>query len=483
MRSQTTLLVIASLLATFFTYNHFVNLYSSLKSLDFTSLTSAAIPEFSLTQLLSQKVEVEYESQPKQAAELCPLVPYHHSSKYPGNKPLLEKILHSSKFRQASVPKLQGAVQIPTESHDDDPKTIEEDPEYWSKFSKFESYLNKTFPTFYSHPNITLHKVNHHGLVYIWTGSNSTLKPIVLMAHQDVVPVPDTSRHLWEHDPWKADYDGVYMYGRGVSDCKNMLIGEIEAAEELILSGFKPQRTIVFSFGFDEEVGGERNHNAKFLEEVYGKDGVVGIFDEGGVSLLDIGGSQVAIPGTGEKGYLDLKIKLSLKGGHSSTPPKHTAIGLIGKVIVEIEDNEFESYFTEVNPTYWQYVCLAEHSVDLDDALRQDILNSQFDPEANKRVREFIKSDRKTRYGVMTTQALDLIDGGSKTNALPEFVELTINNRVIIEESLEDVKQKYIQDVLKVANKFNIGVNYVSEKGEKEIIKTPEAGDNTFMKS
>lgn len=160
------------------------------------------------------------------------------------------------------------------------------------------------------------------------------------MAHQDTSPINLKTLNQWIHEPFSGDYDGKYLYGRGSGDCKNLLIGHLEAIEELIKIGFKPRRTIILSYGFDEEISGFRNENPKFIENIYGPNSMYAIVDEGGVSLMNVGETQLAVVGTAEKGYLDLSISIEKQGGHSSIVDKRTAIGIMGQLIVEIDNNE-----------------------------------------------------------------------------------------------------------------------------------------------
>jgi Gly-Xaa carboxypeptidase len=145
--------------------------------------------------------------------------------------------------------------------------------------------------------------VNTHGLIYTWKGSDEDLKPLLLLSHQDVVPVPNATVGAWTFPPYSGHYDGYSVWGRGSSDCKNQLIAVMEAMEMFLEAGFEPKRTIVLSFGFDEEISGREGggHLAPFLLERYGKDGIAALVDEG-ASFMKAWGSVFATPGTGEKG-------------------------------------------------------------------------------------------------------------------------------------------------------------------------------------
>lgn len=219
----------------------------------------------------------------------------------------MEDYLLSDKFRNETVARMSGAVQIPTQSYDDMGEANED--ERWDIFYELAAYLEKTFPLV--HSTLKLEHINEHGLLFTWEGDEN-LKPTVLMAHQDVVPVAVPTWDQWTHPPFSGFYDGKYVWGRGASDCKNTLIGILEAVELLIDAGFEPKRTLVLSFGFDEEISGRRGagHLAAALIERYGKDGAAIVIDEGS-GITSSWGSTFALPGVGEKGYMDVEIIVS----------------------------------------------------------------------------------------------------------------------------------------------------------------------------
>ena len=187
--------------------------------------------------------------------------------------------LSTPAFENASIVRHSGAIQVATQSYDD-LGPIGEDKR-WDVFYGFADYLEATFPLM--HKKLKVEKVNTHGLVYTWQGSDESLKPLLLLAHQDVVPVPDATVDAWTHPPFSGHYDGKFIWGRGSSDDKNQLIAIMEAMELFLDAGFKPKRTILLSFGFDEECSGRQGagHLAPFLLERYGDNGIAAIVDEG----------------------------------------------------------------------------------------------------------------------------------------------------------------------------------------------------------
>ena len=92
-------------------------------------------------------------------------------------------------------------------------------------------------------------------------------------------------------------------------------------------------------------------HIARTLLERYGKNSIEFIIDEGGSEVRNLYGATFALPGTAEKGYFDVKITVSGKGGHSSVPPEHTTIGQLAQIIELIERNPWEPVLTPASRT------------------------------------------------------------------------------------------------------------------------------------
>ncbi|CAH2353946.1 carboxypeptidase S [[Candida] railenensis] len=405
------------------------------------------------------------------ADDVCPLIPYVRPETYLKDNSTLDRIIYDASYRNQSAAKLSGAVQVKTDTYDDSP-LVGDDPKYWeAKFKPFHQYLAKTFPTVFK---ITkLEKVNNWGLVFTWEGSDASLKPILLTAHQDVVPTQDATLKDWTYPPYDGVYDGEHLWGRGSADCKNLLIGVLEALEELHQDGFKPKRTIVLGFGFDEEIGGENGaqHIGKHLIEKYGKSSFYAVIDEGGQSLIEQDDIYLALPGTGEKGMVNLVIGLNTPGGHSSVPPAHTSIGIISKLISAIEDKQFDPIFSPRNPTFQEFQCVAVHSPSLSTPIKHAILNSEHNKIANGIAIEYLsRKSLDVKALISTTQAIDIIHGGAKSNALPEYVEAVINHRISVESSVNATVQKDLNQVFEYAEKFDLGVVY-----EGEVLKNKTA--------
>ena len=97
----------------------------------------------------------------------------------------LDNLFTSEQFKNLSIAHLSGAVKVRSESFDN-LGPVGKDPR-WDVFYNFAAYLKTTYPL--THSTLELEKVNTHGLLYTWKGSNPALRPTLLLAHQDTVPV------------------------------------------------------------------------------------------------------------------------------------------------------------------------------------------------------------------------------------------------------------------------------------------------------
>src|SRR6059036_2073661 len=211
------------------------------------------------------------------------------------------------------------------------------------EFDGFQRYLRTTFPKL--HAALKLEKVNGYGLLYAWPGSDPSAPPIVLLAHQDVVPVEPGTETRWTEPPFEGRIAGGYVWGRGALDDKGSLVGLCEAVEHLLGAGAgaKPRRTVYLAFGYDEEVGGRRG--AARIAELLASRNVHPEFvlDKGGAltnGLVTGIAAPVALVGIAEKGYVTVSLTAQAEGGHSSMPPPQTAVGMLATGLTRLEGQQ-----------------------------------------------------------------------------------------------------------------------------------------------
>ncbi|SMN17934.1 similar to Saccharomyces cerevisiae YJL172W CPS1 Vacuolar carboxypeptidase yscS [Maudiozyma saulgeensis] len=377
----------------------------------------------------------------------------------------VQHILHDPKYKQQSIKRLTGAIQIPTVIYDDNPEP-NESPEYYKEWYNFHNYLVEQFPLV--HKYLKRETVKNVSLLYTWQGSNPILKPIIFSAHIDVVPVESSTVQQWEHPPFSGHYDkeSDTIWGRGSFDSKNLLIAQLEAIEYLLsLGNFTTERTILLSYGHDEETGGRQGavSISKLLLNRYGPKGILALFDEGaGVIPLKDKKTFVAAILNSEKGYVDLAVKFSGSGpgrtGHSSQPPDHTHIGVASELLKSIEKYPFKSNFKITNPTFEFLSCAAEHSLGLPKYLQWLIRSARHNRLAEYTLGRLLDMQGDYKYYFRTSQAIDVIQGGNKANALPEYVTFTINHRIEIESSVNETISHFISLAKKVASKYHYSI-------------------------
>jgi carboxypeptidase PM20D1 len=237
-----------------------------------------------------------------------------------------------------AVTHLAEAIRIPTISHQD-PEQVDT-----AAFDTFLAYLEDTYPTAFE--TLEVERVNGYSLLMRWPGAQDDLPPVLFDAHYDVVPIEPGTEADWTHPPFSGATADGYVWGRGSIDDKVAVIVTLEALESLTAEGFRPERTLYFSFVHDEEVGGEQG--AGGVVEVLEGRGVrfAYVVGEGGGLMQDsplLPGRDVAMIGLAEKTYLTLTLRSSGKGGHSSTPPRDSSIVRLAKALQKLHENPFDA--------------------------------------------------------------------------------------------------------------------------------------------
>ena len=316
------------------------------------------------------------------------------------------------------------------------------------EFIAFHRYLEQTFPK--AHSTLTKELVGEYSLLYTWRGRDEKLKPILLMAHQDVMPVEPGTLARWEQPPFEGRITDGYLWGRGAMDDKCTVLGIMEAVEMLSGQGFQPQRTIYLAFGHDEEVGG-----------YHGAARIAGLLRERNVEfeyVLDEGSTitdgffpgvhqPVALIGIADKGYLSLELSVEAESGHSSMPPPQTAIGVLSAAISKVEASQMPPSIAGVPRQTLEYV-----GPEMAFGRRLVLANLWlFGPLVARQ----LAAAPSTNHGVRTTTAATIIEGGSKENALPSRARAVVNFRPLPGEGSERV----IAHVTEVVNDPRVKVN------------------------
>lgn len=185
------------------------------------------------------------------------------------------------------------------------------------------------------------------------------------------------------------------------------------------------------------------------------------------MGLTTMGKFVYARPGIAEKGYLEIKLTLEVDGGHSSQPPEHSGIGIMAELIVALERNPYKPVLTKENPLRGYLECQAKFSpYELEPWLYRALMHDTDGHEIGRRLSE--ERGPATRFSMQTSQAVDIIHGGLKVNALPEKVETIINYRIATHNSLESVKSETARILNPIAQKHGLVMrNFGLEKIEQ----------------
>ena len=245
-------------------------------------------------------------------------------------------------------------------------------PETEAVFSHFRDLLRQFYPSLFAAAEVTF--VGRAGLLLrlagTGTGAGATaLGPVLLMAHQDVVPAPTDGWEAagWTHPPFAGvvedGEDGLTVYGRGTLDDKGALLVLLEAVEDLVHTGWQPTNDLYLELGADEESDGPSAVAAIAELERRGVTPAL-VVDEGGAvttGLLPGLTKQVAVVGVAEKGVVNLEVSVSAdprQPAHSSTPPRRSSTAALGRAIAALErhphpaqlDDIAVRMFTELAP-------------------------------------------------------------------------------------------------------------------------------------
>lgn len=277
-------------------------------------------------------------------------------------------------------------------------------------FHELHRYSRECWPTVFQ--RMLPLTVGGASLLFELRGSDPSLEPLLLTAHQDVVPADATDG--WDHHPFQGIVENGVIHGRGALDFKCGYAGILEACESLLQQGFRPDRTLFLAMGHDEETGGSAG--AEVMTRLLEDRAVMCAFalDEGGyIHTLPWSGKRAALIGIAEKGYATFSVKAEAEQGHASVPTAVTAAGLLAGAVMCIESNLFP-------PDPPPGIMPLFESADM-----SEVASTPF-------------GSALTR----TTAAVTVIRCGEKENVLPASGSMLVNCRIIPGESVASVERR-----------------------------------------
>ncbi len=270
------------------------------------------------------------------------------------------------------------------------------------------------------------HKAN---LVVRYHGSGA-LKPILLLAHSDVV---EAKREDWSFDPFQFMERDGYFYGRGTSDDKAQAAVWIANLIRYKREGFRPDRDIIVAITADEEGGGPYNGVDWLIKNHKNLIDADLCLNEGGWGEMANGQRVSNDVQVSEKFVANFRLEVHNKGGHSSMPIPDNAIYHLAGALERLSRFAFPIQTNEVTRIYAEKMAKIM-SGSLADDFRKGAAG---DKEALQRIAD---ASPAWNSSLRTTCVATQLEGGHAMNALPQLAAATVNCRILPDDTLENVQ-------------------------------------------
>ena len=277
-------------------------------------------------------------------------------------------------------------------------------------------------------------KPKEGGLVAVYPGTSKTAKPILLIAHIDVV---EAKREDWERDPFIMVEENGYFYGRGTADIKSQAAVWVDTLIRFQQAGYKPRRTVKMALTCGEETNGAFNGIEWLAANKRDLIDAEFALNEGGGGDSDgkgkVIGQSVQV---GEKTFANFRLETRNPGGHSSAPVPDNAIYQLARAVTKIEEHRFRAEMTDTTRRYF-----AEAG-----ALRADATGAAMVALAknigDEDAEAIVNKDPFLHSNLRTTCVATLLDGGHAANALPQRAGANINCRIFPGHSIESIRDE-----------------------------------------
>jgi acetylornithine deacetylase/succinyl-diaminopimelate desuccinylase-like protein len=270
------------------------------------------------------------------------------------------------------------------------------------------------------------------GLVAVLKGSDAGLKPMLLLAHLDVV---EAKREDWVRDPFRLVEDGGYYYARGAVDDKAMAAVWADAMIRLKQAGAPPKRTIKLALTCGEETTFAWN-GAQWLaanrRELIDAEFVL---NEGGGGRTEADGKrQLLAVQVGEKAAQNYTLTATNPGGHSSVPKPDNAIYELADAVKAVQGYSFPVRFTDTTRAFFTATAQTVPA-QMAGAIRALLADPQ-----DKAADAAVSSDPTLHATLRTACVATLLSAGHAENALPQKATANVNCRIFPGERVEGTR-------------------------------------------
>jgi acetylornithine deacetylase/succinyl-diaminopimelate desuccinylase-like protein len=271
-------------------------------------------------------------------------------------------------------------------------------------------------------------------LVVRYRGSGTGGKPILMIAHMDVVTAKPED---WQRNPFELTESDGFFFGRGSYDVKVGVVCITEAFLRLKAEGFVPTRDLILAFSGDEETAGKtaddlvKNHRDLVdAEFVLNSDAGGGVYDE------EDGHAKLYELQTAEKTFSSFELTVHNPGGHSSRPRRDNAIYELADALEKVRPYQFPVMWTPETREYFRV--MAGETMG---PIRHAMAHFAADPK-NAEAAAALAKDPSYAGMTRTTCVPTLLRGGHADNALPQSATATINCRIFPGMPTEQVRDK-----------------------------------------
>ena len=266
-------------------------------------------------------------------------------------------------------------------------------------------------------------------------------RPLLLLAHLDVVPVEGQA---WTSKPFEPTERDGFLYARGVSDDKAMAAAIAAVALGLKRSGVRLSRDVIVALTAGEETGGLAG--ARWLVQHHKDllDAEVAINEGGGVRL-DAKGDRVeeAALQPAEKTYQTFRLAVRGAGGHSSVPPQDNPITTLARALIKVSDLRLPAHVLPVVKGMLESAAAHEQGA-LAQALRGAAASA---PRVLPQDAGVLEKDRIFNSWIRTTCVATMLRGSPQDNVLPTVAEAEVNCRILPDESIEQIQAALAQAI------------------------------------
>ena len=260
------------------------------------------------------------------------------------------------------------------------------------------------------------------GLLVRYRGDGTGGRPILLLAHMDVVPA---RRAEWERDPFALLEENGFFFGRGSLDNKAGVAHLTSIFLTLRAEGFRPTRDLIIWFSGDEETTGAttqallRDHRALIGDAEFALNS-----DAGGGQLNAEGGGTAYVVQTAEKTYASFTFTARNQGGHSSVPRADNAIYDLADALARLRAFQF--------PVMWNDTTIESfrNAATVFQGAEGQALRRFAERPGDRAAARTMSRNPSLSTLLRTTCVATMLSGGHAENALPQTASATVNCRI-----------------------------------------------------